>query len=265
MTATARRAAAATSFRPSDRVFDLWLRAEPILQEWRQVGWSTAPADRETTEHLIAGLYRRQHRRAPRFRWVDSPSQALPLLTGMPTHEDLLSWVRARRPQGTPPVAGDIATGLGRLRAALDGSTANADLTAAAKKPWPVLPAPTQALGAGVPLLEVLQRSLRSPLAEGLAWPVRSALTTRDGPPRTVPVCWYGQQDATWIGVYDIVRKLGLARYRPHDAALLDEWAALARAAGWWWPGEDVCVLVERPAQIGPRRVGYRDGTVVTW
>ncbi|MEV4141500.1 DUF6745 domain-containing protein [Dactylosporangium sp. NPDC049742] len=265
MTATARRAAAAPTIRQSaareTRVLELWHRAEPIRDEWLEAGRSTGPADRATTEHLIAGLYRRQHRRVPVFRWVASPRQALPLLAGLPTHEVLQSWVRDRRPQGTPPVAGDIAAGLARLRGALDDAVEHTDLlAAAAKKPWPVLP-PRQALQAGVPLLEVLQRSLHEPLAAGLTWPVRSALS----PHRTVPVCWYGQQDATWIGFYDTIRKLGLARFRPHDDAQLDEWAALARAAGWWWPGDDVCVLVERPSQVAPRRVGYRDGTTITW
>ena len=272
MTATARRAAAAPTLRPSARVVELWHRAEPIRDEWLEVGRSTGPADRATTEHLIAGIYRRQHRRAPVFRWVDSPRQALPLLTGLPTHEVLQSWVLARRPQGTPPVASDIATGLARLRGALDDAVTHPDLTATARKPekddrhkpWPVLP-PGQAIEAGVPLREVLRQSLHVPLAAGLTWPVRSALGSVSGPLRTVPVCWYGQQDATWIGGYDMLRKLGLAHYRPHDADQLDEWAALARAGGWWWPGEDVCVLVERPAQIGPRRVGYRDGTTITW
>ena len=201
---------------------------------------STGPADRATTEHLIAGIYRRLHRRAPAFRWVDSPHQALPLLTGMPTHRDLQSWVLARRPQGTPPVAGDIATALARLRGALDDAAAHPDLTATVKKPekedrhkpWPVLP-PVRAIEAGVPLREVLRQSLQTPVAAGLTWPVRAAL----GPQGTVPVCWYGQQDATWIGGHDMIRKLGLANFRPRDADQLDEWSALARAAGWWWPG----------------------------
>ncbi|MDG6104988.1 hypothetical protein Daura_32885 [Dactylosporangium aurantiacum] len=250
------------------RLVELWHRAAPIRDEWLAVAHSTGPADRAGTEHLIAGIYHRLRRRAPVFRWVQSPRQALPLLTRMPTHRDLQSWVLARRPHGAPPVASDIATALARLRGALDDAAAHPDLTVAAKppqkedrhKPWPVLP-PERALEAGVPLREVLRQSLHAPIAADLTWPVRSAI----GAQGTLPVCWYGQQDATWIGLYDLLPKLGLARYRTSDAAELDGWAALARAAGWWWPGEDVCVLVERPALIGARRVGYRDGTTVTW
>ncbi|MFC0505179.1 DUF6745 domain-containing protein [Micromonospora costi] len=52
-------------------------------------------------------------------------------------------------------------------------------------------------------------------------------------------------------------------------------WAGLARSCGWWWPGEDVCVVVDRPAEmrtepvagtvhdqvrLRPGGVRYRDG-----
>lgn len=70
------------------------------------------------------------------------------------------------------------------------------------------------------------------------------------GPPESLPVCWYGQQDAPWIAYYDAWRRLGLAHYFGPDEALLDAWATLARSCGWWWPDEAVCVIVERPAVI---------------
>ena len=73
----------------------------------------------------------------------------------------------------------------------------------------------------------------------------------------------------------ELAGRLGLSRPAPRDAAHLGDWAALARATGWWWPGEEVCVLVERPARIGPvalpdhplaapvrATVEYRDGAV---
>jgi hypothetical protein len=88
-------------------------------------------------------------------------------------------------------------------------------------------------------------------------------------------VCWYGQQDASWVAYYDTLHRLGLARYGPDEAEHLDAWADLARSCGWWWPGEDVCVVVERPQavrtepvpgavhdqiRLQPRGVRYRDG-----
>jgi hypothetical protein len=81
---------------------------------------------------------------------------------------------------------------------------------------------------------------------QGFYLPIRAALTAH-GP---LPAAWYGQQESYWIAYYDVLRRLGLARYRPADNDHLDGWAALAQSCGWWWPGEDMCVIVERPAAI---------------
>ena len=115
--------------------------------------------------------------------------------------------------------------------------------------PWPVLP-PLEALVTGVPLGVVMHQGIRDALyrslAHGFYLPVRAALAG-DGP---VPVCWYGQQDASWVAYYDVLQRLGLARYGPDESGHLAEWAALVRSCGWWWPGEEVCVVVERPEAV---------------
>lgn len=305
MTAPTRRdAARSTSPAPSsDRAVAYWRLAEPVRREWLDHGLDTAPADRAATEDILSRIYARHCRSRPRFRWVDSPRQALPLLTGLPTHDQLQQWIRGRQPAGKPPLASDIAAGLSRLRSALDASADHPDLIpppagrkrdagnrdarkkdAAQKQDgagpkWPVLP-PIEALAAGVPLRVVLQQgvrdALRTSLVDGFSLPVRAALAAVGRQP--VPTAWYGQQDAHWVAYYDVLRRLGLARYRRADETQLDEWATLARSAGWWWPGERTCVLVERPAVIrtglvpgschGQRRpardgdgpIGYRDG-----
>jgi hypothetical protein len=119
---------------------------------------------------------------------------------------------------------------------------------------------PAQALEAGVPLRLVLRQNirdaLRTALMDSVALRVRAAL----GPPARIPICWYGQQDAYWIAHYDILRRLGLARFPAQEAARLDDWATIARSTGWWWPGEKVCVVVDRPARIDP--VPLRDDAI---
>jgi hypothetical protein len=179
-------------------------------------------------------------------------------------HDDLHRWLRPDQPPGRPPIAVDIAAGWSRMMAVLDATADYPDLapTPAARalrkgNKWPHLPA-EEALTAGVPLGVVLRRgirdSLRTDLMDNLALPVRSAL---DRPPAKVPTCWYGQQDAYWIAHYDTLRALGLGKYPPGEAAQLDDWAALSRATGWWWPADEVCILVERPAATSP--LTYRD------
>lgn len=141
--------------------------------------------------------------------------------------------------------------------------------------PWPERP-PLDALHDGVPLAVVLHQGVRvalhRSLAHRLAHAIRDRLTLHGGP---VPVCWYGQHDAAWIAYYDTLHRLGLARYGPDETTHLQHWAALARSCNSWWPGEHVCVVVERPAAVHtqpvpgtwhdetrptPHGITYRDG-----
>jgi hypothetical protein len=237
-------------------VFDHWQKAAELRHEWLDIGVATAPADRETAEDILTRLYERHRRARPRFAWVESPRQGLALATGIPDHEELQRWLRPRQPAGRPPLGADIAATWSRMMAGLDEGVAHPDLDPprpARKRedPWPVLPG-AQALEAGVPLRLVLRQTIRDALRTVLMDSVALRARAELGPAAKTPICWYGQQDAYWIAHYDILRRLGLAHYRPPLAAGLDAWATLARATGWWWPGEQVCVLVDRPARVGP-------------
>src|SRR5262249_6236181 len=113
-------------------------------------------------------------------------------------------------------------------------------------QPWHLVP-PLAALAEGVPLPIVLHQSIRTALhrslIHGFVLPVRAT-------GESLPVGWYGQQEAYWVGYYDALRRLGLASYGPDESEHLTDWAALVRSCGWWWPDEDVCVMVERPQAI---------------
>jgi hypothetical protein len=257
LTAPARRhdaAAPVADFR-GKRAHGLWKDAIKIRQEWLDHGLSTQPADRRTAEHSLTAIYARISRPQPRFAWVDSPAQAIPLVTGLPTLDQLYAWIRDPHPRGAPPLASDLAMVSSQLRGALSAGLSHADpeLSPARKgkhnEPWPEMP-PLQALDVGVPLGVVLHRGIRAALhrslAHGFRTPVRTTLASH--PP--VPVCWYGQQDAAWVAYYDALHRLGLACYRPDDLDHLGHWIALARTCGWWWPGEDVCVVVDRPELV---------------
>lgn len=167
-----------------------------------------------------------------------------------------------------------------QLRGRLSAGVAHADpeLSPTRKRkhnePWPELP-PLEALGFGVPLGVVLHQGIRvalhRSLAHGFRMPVRDVLAGGGH----LPVCWYGQQDAAWIAYYDALHRLGVVRCGPDELDHLGHWATLARSCGWWWPGEDLCVVVERPEKVrvepvpGAKHdevrlrgdgVGYRDG-----
>lgn len=259
---------------------DRWRDVAKIRQEWLDHGLSTQPADRPTAERGLTAIYARISRPRPRFVWVASPDEAVPLIAGWPTLDQLYEWVRDPLPRGKPPLASDLAMAVAQLRGKLSAAVLAADpeLSPTRKskpdKPWPTVP-PAAALNAGVPLGVVLHQSIHTALhrslVKGFRQPIRDALS-RGGP---VPVCWYGQQEAHWIAYFDVLNQLGLARYGPDDLAHLDEWAAVARSCGWWWPGEDMCIVVDRPEQaqtqplsaaiheevrLRPGGVRYRDG-----
>jgi hypothetical protein len=283
LTAPARRydAAAPVAVPWSKKAHGRWQEAIKIRHEWLDHGLSTQPADRQAAERSLTTIYARACRRRPRFAWVDSPGQALALVDGWPTLGALHAWIRDPHPDGAPPLASDLATAVSRLRGVLSAGVAHADpeLSGARNgkrsKPWPELP-PLAALEAGAPLGVVLHQGIRTALDRSLGRGFRARVRTAlASDPSQLPVCWYGQHDAAWIAYYDALRRLGLARYQPDDLEHLDAWAALARSCGWWWPGEDLCVVVDRPdlarteplpgtchdeVRLRPGGVRYRDG-----
>jgi hypothetical protein len=114
---------------------------------------------------------------------------------------------------------------------------------------------PQESLREGLGLDEVLQVTVRDTLHgsvhESVGGPLRAAVAQHNGrrPGQTAGLTWYGQHDAHWIAEHDIRRDLGMT-YGRDDEAQLDLWAALARSCGWWWPGEQVCVVSERPSTV---------------
>ncbi|MGH3738793.1 MAG: hypothetical protein ACRDT6_24820 [Micromonosporaceae bacterium] len=234
---------------------EMWREAVKIRQEGLDHGLSTQPADRATAERSLTAIYARISRPRPRFCWVDSPRQALPLIGGLPTLDVLYRWIRDPSPPGSPPLASDLAAAASSLRGRLSQAVVHTDPELSPVRPSKIrevshrLP-PLEALTAGVPFGVVVHQGVRAALyrslASGFYLPVRGALASY-GP---VAVCWYGQQDASWVAYYDALYRLGLARYAPDDADHLADWAALVRSCGWWWSDEEVCVVAERPETV---------------
>lgn len=253
MTLTARRHAAAT-ITPIRPRYNAWSQAVQARRTWLASAVATEPADRLSAQRSLTAIYARLGRRQPAFVWVDSPRQALPLVAGYPTNDLLWSWIKPPLPHGKPPFASDFAAGLSQLRGALDEAISPPSFDPPPPKrkkqePWPVLPA-EEAIEAGIPFLEVLRQgvreALRTTLADGLYLPLRRGLAAD----RPLPTVWYGQQESYWIAYYDVCRTLGLGRYTPSDEEHLRHWEILAQSCGWFWPGEDTCVVVERPAIV---------------
>lgn len=75
----------------------------------------------------------------------------------------------------------------------------------------------------------------------------------------------YGQHDAAWLAGFDF-----LGRVAPHASAVgkLAGLVGVARAAGWWWPFEQVAVVSERPtvlARDDQGRLHGEDGPAIAY
>ncbi|WP_369245318.1 DUF6745 domain-containing protein [Streptomyces sp. R41] len=94
----------------------------------------------------------------------------------------------------------------------------------------------------------VARAALRATLHNSVRAPMRTELMPTSG--GIDGITWYGQHDAHWIAHYDVYARVGLATYPGEAVERLGLWAELARTTGWWWPGEGLCVMAERPTEM---------------
>lgn len=243
-----------------------------VRDDWLRAGLSTAPADVGAAEAVITELYELAGEPGPAFEWVPSPAAALPVAAASGG-----SFRPGRlRSDATPgtgrewPTAARLASVVSGLRERLDAQISQATRRAFARSTWSgfrpdlarlwlprggmdeLAARPAEALAAGGRLPDILALAVRdclhATLRDAVCAPVRAALP---GPAlEAAGLAWYGQQDASWIGSHDAWRRAGLVRYRAADDRQLDRWAALARAAGWWWPATGRCVIAARPVAL---------------
>ncbi|AUH39444.1 hypothetical protein CXR04_03510 [Streptomyces sp. CMB-StM0423] len=232
--------------------------AVALRDDWLGHAFSTLPADRPAAEAAVTGLYGLAGAPPPRFVWIPSPAAAPPAL-----RDEQPAFARPRlRAADAParwadwPVASRLASLLSALRTRLNRRVPRPwSLGHGARPAWHQVAhtmAAEDALGDGYPLRDILWTAVHDPLAATLLDGPRPAIRTALLPAteaEPLGLTFHGQHDTHWIGHYDIHARLGLAAYRAADTRQLALWAALARAAGWWWPGDGVCVVAERPAE----------------
>ena len=228
--------------------------AAAIRDDWLSAGLSVLPADRATAEAAVTELYQLIAEPKPSFEWIPSPAAALAADPGR-----ALGPARLRSAAAPPtgrdwPVAARLASLLSRLRQRLDARIGRKTsglwpdrsvVIARSSGPEDALMAGASSAGA---LDVAVHHSLRTTLRDGVSAPLRAALArmAADSP----GLAWYGHHDAYWVAHYDVWRRTGLVTYRTQDDDELDLWAALARSAGWWWPGEGRCVMTGRPSAV---------------
>jgi hypothetical protein len=243
--------------------------AVALRNEWLAVGLSAAPASRPTAEAAVSRLYEMAVAPPPAFEWVASPLAALGAVQAArsryPAIQPPRALVRQRIRQW--PVAARLASLETSLRSRLDARIRRADgdspYSRAGNSGTVLMYGPEDAILSGISdrsvMVATVGQSLRWTLADAVVAPLRAALTQAVGQaveegdelnPGGGVIAFRSQHEAAWIGYYDARRRAGFGGYASADLGELDIWAALATSAGWWWPGEGLCVMAERPVEV---------------
>lgn len=87
----------------------------------------------------------------------------------------------------------------------------------------------------------------------------------------------WGSEYAWWVAWYVVARDVVGVEYTPEQNELLNEWAELVKSAGWFFPGDGICLCAERHEELhfdpqyrlhcetGPAIKGRGDLKVYAW
>ncbi|PNG91784.1 hypothetical protein SMF913_27249 [Streptomyces malaysiensis] len=230
---------------------------EDRAARWRAVAAATGPADREAAEAGIRRAYERAGLTAPeRIVLAGSPlaaTAAVMVLTGQGERlpgEFAERAVGLLRAAGVEPVAGAVGASVReavrthpwartrqRLHEALGAAGWAGRWALTAAPLWDVTRGLTERIRTGV--VEALAADQDQGMDSDQGTAVRLALLD----------AVLGQHDAPWLAaVADEAESDPLAGV-----------AAVARAAGWWWPYEKAAIVAERPVELHRDEAGRLD------
>lgn len=226
-------------------------------QEWRSVAFATGPADRERAEAGVRAAYAEAGLAGPRrFVWAPSPAfgAVAAVLLDDPGH------AAALRQAG-------LGDRVDRVGAALGAATAGRSVREAVRtRPWEAARAAACAELGAREWSAVWARTGGGLWQQvgGLVGRIRQALGELGTGKAEALLCQatldavLGQHDAPWLALFAAVGRL--------DA--LTGLAETARAAGWWWPYEQVAIVCDRPSELHrdePGRLHRGDGPALSF
>ncbi|GAA3719943.1 hypothetical protein GCM10022224_102350 [Nonomuraea antimicrobica] len=198
--------------------------AAAIRAHWLGRALSTLPADHPAAEAAISDLYRLIGLSPPRFHWVASPLAAL---------ETVPPGMRASESVGRVddwPLPARFATCQNRLYGSIDAKVRPAQL----------------------PIDRLIRRevlfSLQGSVSRCLLPPVRRAHSW--GFRRSRSPKWYDVLNVSQTAYRAALRDVAGVVLDDEQRRQFDLWTAVAASCHWWWPGEHVCVVSERPVAL---------------
>ncbi|MEU1666179.1 DUF6745 domain-containing protein [Streptomyces sparsogenes] len=243
-----------------------------VVERWRAVAAATGPADRGAAEAGVrlaydaAGLPRPE-----RIVWVGSPLEGTSAALLLAGQGDILPGeiadraAGALRAAGVEPVAGAAgasvreavrtlpwAAARQRLHAALGGSGWAERWALTGAPLWDTTRSLTERVRTGV--VEALTAQPDQDQEDQDRGRDRSRARDREAAVRLAMLdAVLGQHDAPWLAAVAEDGDAGA------DAGELAGPAAVARAAGWWWPYERAVVIAERPLELHRDEAGRLD------
>jgi hypothetical protein len=200
--------------------------AVDVTAVWREVAAATGPADRTAAEDGVRLAYRLAGLPEPgRILWAGSPNEGAELAARLTADGTTGRSVRdAVRTRPWAAARKRLADRLGPAGWAEHWAVTGAQL-------WDTTTLLTERLRTGV-----VEASADAPGGEQA---VRLVLLD----------AVLGQHDAAWLAAFD----------GQDGAQALDGIAAVARAAGWWWPYEKTAIVCERPVELHRDEAGRLD------
>ncbi|MBB1243421.1 hypothetical protein GL263_07575 [Streptomyces durbertensis] len=193
---------------------------------WRQVAAATGAADRGAAERGVRLAYRLAGLPEPeRVIWADSPRAGAALAAQL-----------AAEGTAGPSVREAVRT---RPWAAARERLVDRTGPAGWAEHWTLTAAPLWDTTA------MLTERIRTGVVEALAGSPEEEQALR----LVLLDAVLGQHDAAWLTAFE----------GHHGAEALDGIAAVARAAGWWWPYEKTVVVCERPVELHRDEAGRLD------
>ena len=235
---------------------DQWAAVARERERWVAIGSCTDPADRETTEEVITGFYRRIGKDRPAFVWGSGPLASCLEATLVAS----LSKRGKLRDQLWEQLGEQLRDQLwdqlwGQLRGPLRGQLGGQLWGQLWDQLWGQLGG--QLWGQlGGQLWGQLWDQLWGQLGGQLGGQARRELDNG----------WHLAQPGFWIGHYAACRDVAGAEYASKDDELLRQWERLAAASGWWFPYEGVCFCAERHERVrfdAERRLHCEDGPAI--
>ncbi|WP_229068174.1 DUF6745 domain-containing protein [Actinoplanes sp. DH11] len=233
--------------------------AAAVEDQWLAAALETEAADRAAAEDGVRQAYRLAGAEAPdRMYWFGSPragAAAAALLTGADVPgPDAPRWFAEAhdelRRQGWVPGERAGASLRRRVRTEPWATARNAAAAELGADGWAQL---GSAAGrrAWALAMELVAGRLRTRLGEDVVadLPGEAGRAVRSRMLDAV----YGQFDGAWLSTFDAADRLCPQAGLMTGLAGL---AAVARTAGWWWPGERAAVLTERPRLVTRDNVG---------